>query len=379
MAATGHDLLTGGLGADRMLGGAGNDTYIIDDAATGRSRPTTAPPTTAARTWSSRTSRSTWGTFIENLTLIGGAMVNATGNELNNILTGNTNDNVLNGGLGADTMAGGKGNDTYFVDNVGDVVVENANEGTKDKVIASIAYTLTDNAENLTVTGTGDFSIAGNALNNIIVGNSGNNLIDGGAGGDHMFGGAGNDTYIVDNDNDRVSEQLDGTHDDGGVDTVMAGVTYHIFSFVENLTLTGTADINGTGNQFDNVLVGNSGNNVLNGQIGADTMSGGLGNDGYIVDNSGDIVIENADEGTDKVSASISYALTDNVENLALTGTQNLTGTGNALDNVITGNGGNNWIDGGVGGRPHVRRRRRRHLCCRQRARQGLGSPVGSR
>ena len=345
----GDDLLNGGTGADRMLGNAGNDTYMVDDAGDRAVETHNGSTDDGGVDLVQSYVSFHLGAFIENLTLIGGAMVNATGNELDNVLTGNSNDNVINGGLGADTMSGGKGNDTYFVDNAGDVVVENAGEGTKDKVVSSIAYTLTDNVENLTVTGTGDFTVTGNGLGNILVGNAGNNLVDGSGGGDHMFGGAGNDTYIVDNDNDRVSEQLDGTHDDGGTDTVMASVTYHIFSFVENLTLTGTADINGTGNQFDNVLVGNSGNNVLNGQIGADTMSGGLGNDGYIVDNSGDIVLENTDEGVDKVSASISYALTDNVENLALTGTTNLNATGNGLDNVITGNSGNNWIDGGVG------------------------------
>ncbi|MEI9904583.1 MAG: calcium-binding protein [Asticcacaulis sp.] len=108
------------------------------------------------------------------------------------------------------------------------------------------------------------------------------------------------------------------------MDTVMASVTYHIFAFVENLTLTGTADINATGNNLANILIGNSGNNVLNGQIGADILQGGAGNDGYIVDNSGDIVIENANEGTDKVLSSVSYALTANVENLTLTGAGNI-------------------------------------------------------
>ena len=345
----GNDLLNGGGGADRMYGGAGDDTYLVDDAGDRVSEQTVAGIDDGGKDTVQSYVGFHLGAGLENLTLLGGAAINATGNELDNVLVGNINDNTLNGGAGADPMSGGKGNDTYFVDNAGDIVVENAGEGAKDKVIASLSYALADNVENLTVTGTGDFTVSGNVLNNILVANAGNNLIDGGAGADHMFGGAGNDTYIVDNDGDRVSEQVTGSADDGGTDTVMASVTYHIFSFVENLTLTGTADINGTGNQFNNVMTGNSGANVLNGGIGADTMSGGLGNDGYIVDNAGDIVIENADEGTDKVLSSISYALTANVENLTLTGSANLTATGNSLDNVISGNAGNNKIDGGTG------------------------------
>ncbi|MEI9905464.1 MAG: calcium-binding protein [Asticcacaulis sp.] len=348
IANAGNDTLDGGTGADRMLGGAGNDTYVVDNSGDRVVEQTVTGVDDGGTDTVQSSISFQLGQFFENLTLTGSAAINATGNELNNVLTGNTGDNTLNGGLGADTMSGGKGNDTYFVDNIGDVVTENANEGTKDKVISSIAYALTANVENLTVTGTGNFTVTGNALGNILVGNSGNNLIDAGAGADHMFGGAGDDTYIVDNDGDRVSEQLSGSADDGGKDTVMASVTYHIFSFVENLTLTGTADINGTGNAFDNVMIGNSGNNVLNGGAGADTMSGGLGNDGYIVDSAGDVVIENAGEGTDKVSASISYALTANVENLALTGSANINAAGNELDNVITGNAGNNRIDGGA-------------------------------
>ncbi|MEI9905472.1 MAG: calcium-binding protein [Asticcacaulis sp.] len=342
----GNDLLNGGAGADHMFGGAGDDTYLVDDSGDRVSEQTVAGVDDGGKDTVQSYVGFHLGAGFENLTLLGGAALNGTGNELANIIVGNTNDNVINGGAGADTMSGGKGNDTYFVDDANDLVIENAGEGTKDKVISSVAYTLTANVENLTVTGTGDFTVKGNDLANIVVANAGNNLVDGGAGGDHMFGGAGNDTYIVDNDGDRISEQLTGSADDGGTDLVMSSVTWHLFAFVENLTLTGTADTNATGNNLNNILIGNSGNNVLNGLTGADTMSGGAGNDGYIVDNVNDVVIENANEGTDKVLASVSYTLSANVENLALQGTGNINGTGNALANTIVGNSGNNALDG---------------------------------
>jgi Ca2+-binding RTX toxin-like protein len=126
------------------------------------------------------------------------------GNSSGNNLVGNANDNVmfglagndtLNGGAGADAMYGGAGNDTYVVDNVGDVVIENPNEGT-DKVQSSISYGLTANVENLTLTGSAAISGTGNSLNNTIVGNSGNNVLSGGLGNDLLTGGSGADHFV---------------------------------------------------------------------------------------------------------------------------------------------------------------------------------------
>lgn len=249
----------------------------------------------------------------------------------NDILIGKAGNDVLDGGAGADRMLGGSGDDEYLVDDTGDTVAEDVNAG-RDRVRSWIDYTLTDNVEEL-VLETGALAGTGNALANTIMGNSGNNTLDGGTGADNMAGGAGDDAYIVDDVADMAIEQ-----DGAGTDSVQASVSYTLTANVENLTLTGTADINGTGNSLDNLIVGNAANNVLSGLDGADSMAGGAGSDTYVVDNTADMVTESLDEGSDTVESSIGYTLTANVENLTLTGIENLAGTGNELDNVIRGN-----------------------------------------
>jgi Ca2+-binding RTX toxin-like protein len=110
--------------------------------------------------------------------------------------------------------------------------------------------------------------------------------------------------------------------------------------------LQGSADLQGYGNYQVNTIYGNAGNNLINGAGGADTMLGGAGNDTYFVDNAGDVVSENPNEGTDAVFSEVAFTLSVNLETLVLQGVGDVSGTGNALANSIFGNSGNNTLDG---------------------------------
>ncbi|MDP3092116.1 MAG: hypothetical protein Q8N04_15690 [Nitrospira sp.] len=118
--------------------------------------------------------------------------------------------------------------------------------------------------------------LIGNAGRDYLEGNGGSDRLEGGAGADNMIEGAGNDTYLVDDLGDQVLE----VGDHGTTDTVESSVTFSLAgTTVEHLTLTGTANLNGTGNELDNEITGNSGINRLDGQGGTDHLLGGLGND----------------------------------------------------------------------------------------------------
>ncbi|HEY0034688.1 MAG TPA: hypothetical protein VGB81_15615, partial [Devosia sp.] len=197
----------------------------------------------------------------------------------NDQLSGSDGHDRLDGGNGADLLKGGKGNDVFVVDNSSDAVVESEGEGA-DEIEASISYALGANIENLTLRGDAAINGTGNALDNKLSGNGAANVLNGGAGADTMYGGDGNDTYVVDNVQDAVME----TSATGGIDTVQSSVGLTLRTNVENLMLTGTAVLNGTGNGLANVITGNSAANLLNGLAGADTMNGGGGNDTYVVD-----------------------------------------------------------------------------------------------
>ncbi|NGO54820.1 calcium-binding protein [Allomesorhizobium camelthorni] len=196
-----------------------------------------------------------------------------TGDDLRDIMEGGGGNDLLNGGAGNDTMAGGTGDDIYIVAAAGDTTVENAGEGT-DTVRSYINWTLANNVERLELQGSGNLNGTGNTHNNTLVGNSGNNLLNGGGGNDYMVGGTGNDIYIVAAAGDVTAE------DPGqGTDTVRSYINWTLGANVERLELQGSGNLNGTGNNLNNTLVGNSGANSLSGGDGNDYIVGGAGND----------------------------------------------------------------------------------------------------
>ncbi|WP_304506183.1 calcium-binding protein [Anabaena sp. FACHB-1250] len=311
------------------------------------------------------------GTIVDDIiTGLGGddTLVGGAGNDT---LDGGAGNDTLDGGAGVDSLVGGAGVDVYIVDNTYEIITENANDGV-DTINTIVTYILRDalNVENLTLLD-GAINGTGNAANNVITGNSAANILNGGAGNDTLIGGAGNDTYYVDNTADIITEV-----DNGGNDSVLTDANYALSESVENLTLQGTATINGTGNAANNIITGNSaantltgnagndtlnggaGNDTLNGGEGADTLNGGTGidsliggagNDIYYVDNTADIITEVDNGGNDSVLTDANYALSNSVENLTLQGTATINGTGNAANNFITGNSAANTLTGNAG------------------------------
>ena len=400
----GDDLLDGGTGDDVMTGGLGNDVYVVDS--TGDRIVELANQGTDEV----RTTLTTYalGDNLENLTYTGTGLFTGTGNAAANVITagsggsklsggdgndtliggagvdtldGGNGDDLLDGRGGDDVMSGGAGNDVYVVDSAGDRVIELAGQGTDEVRTALASYTLADNVENLTYTGTGVFTGTGNALANVItagangsrlsggegndtlIGGAGADYLDGGAGVDRMVGGAGNDVYVIDDSRDVVVEEKN-----GGIDEIRTSLSaYMLTGEVENLTYTGKGSFQAMGNALDNVitggtginrllggdgndtLIGNAAADVLDGGTGADRMIGGAGNDIYFVDNANDVVVENADEGLDTVYSTVTYTLSANVENLLLFGNTAINGTGNDLANKIVGNAASNVLNGGGG------------------------------
>ena len=423
VSGAGNDTLDGGSGSDVMVGGAGNDTYMVDTALNPESVGEPIVELAGAGTDTIVSSVGfTLPENVENLTLTGNAEQGA-GNDLDNIIVGNSWHNQLSGGggndlliggAGYDFLDGGEGSDLYIVQSssdhqdatgnfyswitdlgtsgtdelrftataadslilhVDDTGLEKVVIGTGTGAIANTSGTAAINVDasavtsGLTIIGNaganqlmgtslGD-ALQGNAGNDFLYGNAGSDTLDGGTGIDKMFGGTGDDTYMIRDATDYAYEYAN-----EGTDLAMASVSYALRANIENLTLTGTANLAGKGNELDNVITGNDGANrlsgmagddtlvggggrdILDGGTGNDTMSGGGGNDTYIVDSSSDTIVEAADGGVDFVQSTASYTLGANVERMYLMGAASIDGTGNDLANLLVGNSGDNALSG---------------------------------
>ncbi len=273
------DSIYGGNGNDTLKGGAGNDKidgYNDDDKLFGEQ---------------------------DNDTLIGGfGNDSLDGGEGDDSLEGGAGNDTLNGGSGADKMTGGEGDDYYFVDNVGDTINEDTStKGGNDTVEISINLNQKDNSslftgvenyilkydrdanvagddgDNKITGGIGNNHLFGNGGNDTLIGDAGNDTLEGGKGIDSLVGGAGDDIYIINNTEDEIV-------DTQGTNTVKSSESITIVSYpsINNLELTGTKDINGTGNNNANTIDGNDSDNQLDGSKGNDTLNGNDGNDTLI-------------------------------------------------------------------------------------------------
>jgi Ca2+-binding RTX toxin-like protein len=418
----GNDGLVGGAGADTLNGGKGLDSYFVDNI--GDKVVEAGPAGEFDQVFS--TVAYALGANLEGLFLSGSDNIDGTGNALNNQMEGNFGDNVVNGlagndtlevGPGKDTLIGGLGSDEFrFTDknldgldviidfdglpgsdkfNVSSLVgllaagteadfiqtvVENGSTivrldldgtgGTKDFVNAAVLQGVstdlggllangsiadagtpavapldgTPGADNKSGTMASDL-IRGLGASDTLVGNAGFDTLNGGAGADSLIGGSESDTYVVDNAADKIDESGGGT-DDRIIASVAIDLSKAAYAEIEHVTLSGIAALSAIGNGGANMLIGNTAANLLDGAVGDDTMIGGLGNDIYIVDSAGDLVEELVKAGTDLVKISTTYSLPNNVENLTLTGLDEIDGDGNALNNRIVGNGNTNTLEG---------------------------------
>lgn len=324
---SGANVLDGAAGVDTLVGGAGRDVYKV-----GNAKDVVTESSTVVTEIDRVESTVTWtlGTNLEDLTLLGSSAINGTGNSLDNRLIGNSGANnlrgnagedTLDGGSGADSMSGGTGSDTYVVDSASDLVDETSTTATEiDTVQSSVDWTLGVNVEALTLSGSASLDGTGNTLANTLTGNSGanalrgdagddtlvggggNDTLDGGNGIDSMSGGTGNDSYTVGNTSDKVTETSTTSTE---IDTVNASVTWTLGANVENLTLTGSAAINGIGNTLANKLVGNGGANTLNAGSGTDTVTGGGAADIFVLNSrTGSDTITDFVSGTDDLRVS---------------------------------------------------------------------------
>jgi len=404
----GSDIMSGGIGNDTYVVDTATD-IIQENSNEGIDLVISSVSLTLGANVENLTLNASLAVADANINGTGNATANLiTGNKGNNqldggggsdTLTAGAGNDILNGGTAdgvGDLLQGGEGNDRYIVDSTLDVIRDS---GGTDTVETTVSFNIGDtssiegiehllykdnnaaatlkgsNADNsLTSKGTGADRLEGGA---------GDDTLDGGTGANILIGGTGDDYYIV---NSAAETIVEGTETGSGLDTVLTkAATFALGagSNVEILTYNplGTSKTNLTGSNSDNTvtggnfgnslsglggndyllggvlgdtLVGGEGNDTLDGKAGLNSLVGGAGDDYYITDSQSVNLVENLNEGMDTVRSTVNFSLEysgrlANVEGLYLAGAANLIGTGNSLDNTLTGTDGNNTLSGKLG------------------------------
>ena len=387
IGSAGGDTIAGGYGNDTLIGGAGDDFIYAgygDDSFAGgdgvdtidfryNSSPMTFNMTAGTALFSDGSVEAMAG--FENL-YGGDGNDSITGTGGANRLWGEGGDDTILGGAGNDTISGGAGADS--LNGQGGIDTIDYAYATGALAINLVTQTATSSGggsevfasfENA-IGGQGDDSILGTGAANTLDGQGGNDTINAGGGDDTVAGGFGNDSLI----GGAGVNTLDYSYSSAAGSINLATATADFANdddtftgFVNAIGSTGANTITGSGgaNLIDGIagydsllggggadtLLGGDGADTLNGQAGVDRLEGGAGDDLYLFDGSADQFVELAGQGTDRVSSALTYTLVagSNIENLSLTGTAAINGTGNELGNVIAGNGSANVLSGLAG------------------------------
>lgn len=339
VASGGADHIAGGNGADTLRGLGGND--VLEGG--------------AGKDW------------------LEGDGITESGH-LNSVAIGAHGNDFLDGGTGDDTAFGGGGNDSVFGGAGNDILYGDSNRDKNDSGYLDPAYHGADYLD-------------GEDGNDYIEGGGKNDILYGGAGDDNMWGdtSAAFVTTAADNLAMWGADYLDGEDGDdqlvggGNDDTLYGGAGDDKLFGDEDVSLA--AEFNGKdyldggdGNDYldgggaDDTLFGGDGDDVLDGGAGADYLAGGAGSDTYIIDNEGDVIVETGDAdvasmaapsqrnsaasavpSVNSVTSSMSYTLGDFLNNLTLSGSDAVDGSGNGMANSLIGNGANNVLTGGGG------------------------------